>query len=302
MEEIFDQTTYSPNYESPLEESAAAHAIEQIKQDPRRRAIINLENENLYALKLMASAKATMQRNTRLRRQIERKLMADIGSPVIHSFVPDLAPRRTATALAAAVVLGCLVGAAGYVATRATSVEPALASETAVVAVKAVEAVPTPAPAAAPEAVKQPQSVGKASKPSQEQKDATASVCDRVAANRRDLYEAANISVNQFKTTCYYDLLAMAWHESHFDCKAVGDGGKSRGCFQIQTAMHGLTVAQAEDYAFAAEWTLDRMVRDTGYPRYRTASLRRHNGSGDATIGYADSIKAKAAQMESDGL
>jgi hypothetical protein len=138
--------------------------------------------------------------------------------------------------------------------------------------------------------------------PSQDQKDATSRVCRRIAENRHNLYEPSGISKEAFASTCYYDLLAMAWTESRFDCAAVGDGGLSRGCFQIQTAMHGVKVSEAESYEWAAEWSLDRMVRDTGYPHFRTASIRRHNGAGHMAERYAEAVKAKSAALAASGL
>ena len=88
--------------------------------------------------------------------------------------------------------------------------------------------------------------------PPQAIKDATARVCRRVGDNRVDILAGQGISAELFATTCYYDLLAMAYAESRFACHAVGDSGKSRGCFQIQTALHGVSIAQAEDYEWAA--------------------------------------------------
>lgn len=162
------------------------------------------------------------------------------------------------------------------------------------------EPAPVPTPAVQPPAPRPPSA--SSGRPSQAQKDATAAVCRKVAENRRDLYAPSGVSPELFASTCYYDLLAMAYAESRFDCAAVGDQGRSRGCFQIQTAMHGISVADAEDYAYAAEWTLDRMVRDTGYPRMRTASISRHNGSGDRADAYAESVKATSHSFEASGL
>lgn len=138
--------------------------------------------------------------------------------------------------------------------------------------------------------------------PSQAQKDATARVCRRVGQNRAAMIAENNISPELFATTCYYDTLAMAKKESNFNCKAIGDQGRSRGCFQIQTALHNVSVADAENYEWAAEWTIDRMVRDTDYPHLRTASLARHNGSGPKAAAYAADVKRIAEQYRKAGL
>ena len=138
--------------------------------------------------------------------------------------------------------------------------------------------------------------------PPQAIKDATASVCRRVGENRQAILSGNGVSAEAFASTCYYDLLAMAYAESRFNCEAVGDGGRSRGCFQIQTALHGVSVADAERYEFAAEWTVDRMVRDLAYPTYRTAAITRHNGAGEMAARYAASVKATAEKFESQGL
>lgn len=143
---------------------------------------------------------------------------------------------------------------------------------------------------------------GNLGKPAQSQKDAAARVAARVYEARKEIIEAQGVSRELFLTTAYNDLLAMAFHESSFDCSRVGDQGRSVGCFQVQTKLHGVTVAQAQDFEWAAEWTLDRMVRDTNYPRFRHASLRRHNGSGPAAEKYALAVKATSANFEKQGL
>jgi hypothetical protein len=138
--------------------------------------------------------------------------------------------------------------------------------------------------------------------PSQSQKDTIAAVCKRIGENRAEFYTKHNISINQFIDTCYYDLLAIAWKESRYNCEAKGDGNKSYGCFQIQINLHKLTKEQAENFNYAAEWTLDRMVRDYEYPRFRTAALARHNGSGQMAQNYATTVKIKSAEFKKMGL
>ena len=101
---------------------------------------------------------------------------------------------------------------------------------------------------------------------------------------------------------CYATLYGMMMTESRGDCTTQGDylagvGFRSRGCFQIQTKLHKITVAQAEDLRFAATWTLDHLLAHN-YPTMRSYAIRRHNGWGKSTLAYlatvnsfADSIK-----------
>ena len=155
-------------------------------------------------------------------------------------------------------------------------------------------------PPAAP--VPRPKPLQARLKPPQRIKDATAAVCARVGDNRVDILAEMGISPGIFRTTCYNDLLAMAWKESRYRCHAVGDGGKSRGCFQIQTRLHGVSVAHADDYAWAAEWTVDRMVKNHGYPRFRSIAIIRHNGAGAAARAYAASVKDTSESFLAAGL
>ncbi len=97
---------------------------------------------------------------------------------------------------------------------------------------------------------------------------------------------------------CAKDLYAMAWHESKLDTKAIGDQGRSRGAFQIQTKLHKIAVSQAEDFAWAADWSLSRMV-DNGYKKgLRTYSVMRHNGFGPQAQRYARNVIAYANNLE----
>jgi len=92
---------------------------------------------------------------------------------------------------------------------------------------------------------------------------------------------------------CVEDMLAMAWTESRFDCNVVGDNGNSFGCFQIHRGYHKhVTVEQARDIEFSLNWTLNRLV-SKGYPKYRTASIRLHNGSLDnpKTLAYFNTVE-----------
>lgn len=139
--------------------------------------------------------------------------------------------------------------------------------------------------------------------PLQKQKDITARVCLN-AANR--YASQFDMSHGLFASMCYYDLLAIAYKESLFDCSAHGDVtlGHSYGCFQIN-GQHNLSIALREDYEFAATWTIDRLVR-YGYPEARTYAIRRHNGFVDnpaqpfyqSNSTYPVAVKAYAAAFE----
>ena len=91
---------------------------------------------------------------------------------------------------------------------------------------------------------------------------------------------------------CVKDLIAMAYTESRFNCKAVGDGGKSHGCFQLHLGYHShVTVTEAEDITFSLSWTLDRLV-SKGYPVYRSTAIMLHNGTPNtkATKAYLETV------------
>lgn len=98
---------------------------------------------------------------------------------------------------------------------------------------------------------------------------------------------------------CWKDLVAMAWTESRFDCKAVGDGGKSHGCFQLHLGYHKhITVAQAQDIEFAVSWTLNRLEAK-GYPMYRSTAIMLHNGTPNtkATNAYLQAVNNYANSL-----
>lgn len=76
------------------------------------------------------------------------------------------------------------------------------------------------------------------------------------------------------------DLMAMAWTESRsFNYKAMGDGNKSYGIYQIHLGYHPeVTIAQATDPYWAAEWTAERLIAK-GWKRDREYAIRSHNGN-----------------------
>lgn len=120
---------------------------------------------------------------------------------------------------------------------------------------------------------------------------ATSSVKDRIIAEAENLCN--KYTLGDF---CVKDLLGMAWTESRYNDKAIGDGGKSHGLYQIHLGYHpDVTVNQAEDIRFATEWTLKRLLH-FGYPEYRSTAIQRHNGTpGTAkTISYLESVNSIA--------
>jgi hypothetical protein len=54
-------------------------------------------------------------------------------------------------------------------------------------------------------------------------------------------------------------LLKLARCESRFDKKAVGDGGKAHGLYQIHYKIHGITKNQANNIEFATKWTIEKL-------------------------------------------
>lgn len=137
--------------------------------------------------------------------------------------------------------------------------------------------------------------------PSQSQKDATEAVCGKSYANHEAELTEANVSKGLYMETCYYDLLAIARHESGFNNNAVGDHGKAHGPFQINSIFNpSVTLAQARDYSWSANWTIERMHR-FGYPVKRSLSIKAHNGLG-GNGSYESAVKATAAKYLSMGL
>lgn len=88
---------------------------------------------------------------------------------------------------------------------------------------------------------------------------------------------------------CAKTLLGMAWKESLFNAKAIGDRGKARGWYQIWTRLHNVTVECAEDLVCSSEWTLDYLERN-GYKKWPTWAVQCHNGCGIKN-GYAASVR-----------
>lgn len=57
--------------------------------------------------------------------------------------------------------------------------------------------------------------------------------------------------------------LYVSWHESHWNCDAIGDSSRSYGCWQIFLPAHPtVTKAQAKDLHFSTHWSMQRMKDD----------------------------------------
>lgn len=80
-------------------------------------------------------------------------------------------------------------------------------------------------------------------------------------------------------------LVSMAWWESRWNPKAVGDGGVSCGLTQVRTDYEGRPTCKAlQDPAYAIEWTakrLDAQRDDEGH-----LQISRYNGAGPGAVRY----------------
>lgn len=88
---------------------------------------------------------------------------------------------------------------------------------------------------------------------------------------------------------CWQDLKVMREKESYGGKAMVGDGGKSRGWYHIQTKMHKVSVECALDFKCSTEWTVKNLINN-GYKTNRTYAISRHNGSGQAARAYARNV------------
>lgn len=146
--------------------------------------------------------------------------------------------------------------------------------------------------------------VASTGQPSQEQKDATEVACAHAYERH-----GSSSSRGEFLTMCYTDLLAIAKHESGFRNDAVGDGGMSHGAFQIYRTKHPhVSVEQAQDYTFAVNWTIERMMKHGYGEGKRTYAITAHNGitfNADGSLNtarYSDKVKATASRFKAGGL
>ncbi len=98
---------------------------------------------------------------------------------------------------------------------------------------------------------------------------------------------------------CAKTLLGMVWKESLNDGKAIGDGGRARGWFQIHYRLHKISIACAEDLVCSAQWTLDYLERN-GYRKWPNYAVQCHNGCGFKN-GYAASVRRHGERLWKNG-
>ena len=79
---------------------------------------------------------------------------------------------------------------------------------------------------------------------------------------------------------CVNDMMGMGYAESRsFNYKAMGDGNKSYGAFQIHLGYHpDITKEQALDPYWSAKWTIKRMLA-YDYLTNRDYAIQKHNGT-----------------------
>lgn len=87
---------------------------------------------------------------------------------------------------------------------------------------------------------------------------------------------------------CAKILLGMAWKESQFESRAVGDDGRAHGFFQIHYKLHKIPLTCARDLRCSADWTIS-YLESNGYPKSVLRAVQCHNGCG-AKNGYAASV------------
>lgn len=95
---------------------------------------------------------------------------------------------------------------------------------------------------------------------------------------------------------CADDLHAIAATETgnSFNLLSIGDGGKSKGAFQIHQGYHpNIKTGQANDPYFAADWTLARMINN-GYLTNRDRAIMKHNGTPNTpkTLKYLSKVNS----------
>jgi hypothetical protein len=93
----------------------------------------------------------------------------------------------------------------------------------------------------------------------------------------------------ELDSDCFKILKAMRFKESTNGKYMTGDGGKSKGFYHIQTAMHGITEEVAMDFEKSTEWTIQNLIKN-GYKTDKFTAIRKHNGSGSSAINYAKDV------------
>jgi len=104
------------------------------------------------------------------------------------------------------------------------------------------------------------------------------------------VHQAALIAGTSYPKT----LAAIAHTESRGDQRAIGDGGKSLGLFQIQPAHWGrVDLDDLEQQVAKADAVFCTLVKQYGYRE----AVRRWNGDGKASRKYQQVVLAKVAGL-----
>lgn len=96
---------------------------------------------------------------------------------------------------------------------------------------------------------------------------------------------------------CWQDLRAMRDKESFGGKVMVGDNGRSRGWYHIQTKLHNLPLECAMDFKCSTEWTVKNLIAN-GYKTNRFYAISRHNGGGVMAQNYARSVVYNSSKFE----
>ena len=91
------------------------------------------------------------------------------------------------------------------------------------------------------------------------------------------------------KTKKKHLMAAIAVRESNADPKAVGDGGKSKGAFQVQPRHWGVVSRNAEAQARQSEWVLDQL--EGGGLK---TQVQHYNGAGSGAKKYSKAVTSEA--------
>lgn len=95
---------------------------------------------------------------------------------------------------------------------------------------------------------------------------------------------------------CWQDLKAMRIKESYDGKAMVGDGGRSRGWYHIQTKMHNVTIECALDFECSTDWTVKNLIAHN-YTTNRVYAISKHNGGGKMAQVYAKSVVYNSAKF-----
>lgn len=106
----------------------------------------------------------------------------------------------------------------------------------------------------------------------------------------KDNYIASVISKSKYP----YTLAAIAKVESDYRPRAVGDGGKSWGMYQIQRRLHGEFRDTIESQTDKAEDILEALINEQGYYN----AIKAYNGTGRPAIKYRQKVLKIVRELE----